>query len=79
VKLKKQDYYKVVGLLALADGHRRAMDDIIKAMVEIVGEKPDPAGSDYYGHVSDAVWSGYSADEMLARLAAQRKREAKRG
>ena len=78
MKLKKTDYYKVVGLLALADGHRRAMEDITKALVEITGEKADPSGSDYYGHVSDAVWSGYSADEMLAKLAAQKKREAKK-
>lgn len=73
MKLKKTDYIKLVGLLALAPQHNRALDDIHRAVCEIVGEDPDDCG-----HASDAVFSGYSADELLRKLAAQRKREGKK-
>lgn len=72
MKLKRSEYLQVVGLLALAPQHNRALKDIEVAISKIVGEKPDGCG-----HVADAVYSEYSADDLLSKLAAQRKREAK--
>ena len=75
MKLKRSEYLQVVGLLALASRHGQEMNDIEEAICKIVGEKPF-TGS----HVGDAIYARpvYSADDLLSRLSAQRKREAKK-
>jgi hypothetical protein len=74
MKLKRTEYLQVVGLLALAPRHNQALKDIEEAIAAVVGEEPDGG---YYGHVSDAVYNGYSADKLLAKLGAERKIKAK--
>jgi hypothetical protein len=73
MKLKKDDYLKVVGLLALAPAHNKALADIEAALCRILGEKPN-TGS----HVGDAVYSNYTADTLLEKLTAERKRKGKK-
>lgn len=72
MKLKRSQYLQVVGLLALASTHRKAMEDIEASICAIVGEKPN-TGS----HVGDAVYSGHDADTLIEHLTAERKRNAK--
>lgn len=73
LKLKKDDYLKLVGLLALAPQHNKALKDIEAAICDIVKvEKPNEGG-----HCGDAVYSEYSADELLEKLAYAEERKAK--
>lgn len=74
MKLKRDEYLKLCGLLALAPAHNKALADIEAAVCRITGEKPN-SGS----HSGDAVYSGSecSADELLEKIALQGKREAK--
>jgi len=48
-KITKKEYLQIVGLLALAEKHMNATEDIEEALREIVGEK------EKYGHCGDAV------------------------
>lgn len=74
MKLKRNEYLQVTGLLALAAMHNRALHDIEAAICKIVVEKPFDGG-----HVGDAIysWPVYSADDLLRKIDAQRKREKK--
>ena len=74
MKLKRSEYLQVVGLLALATTHRKAMDDIEASICAIVGEKVGQGAGE---HVGDAVFSSHDADRLLSNIEAQRKREAK--
>lgn len=74
MKLKRNEYLQVVGLLAIAPKHNEALRDIEEAICKIVKvEKPGDCG-----HVSDAVFSGYSADELLRKLEARYGKKAKK-
>lgn len=68
MKLKRNEYLQLVGLLAVAQTHVRMVNDIEKAICKIVGEKPDGMG-----HSCDAIWSNYSADTLLEKVAARNK------
>lgn len=72
MKLKRDDYLKLTGLLALAPAHNKALRDIEAAICKITGDKPN-SGS----HSGDAVYCNYTADELLEKLAAWRKSESK--
>ena len=76
MKLKKDDHLKLVGLLALATQHKKALDDIGRAICDIVKVEKWEDG----GHVTDAIYAGYSADELLRELdaaEANKKKKAK--
>lgn len=72
MKLKRDEYLKLTGLLAIAVSHNKALADIEAAACKITGDKPN-SGS----HTGDAVYNGYSTDELLKKLTAWRKTEAK--
>ena len=74
MKLKKEDRIKLVGLLALAPQHNKALQDIERAVCDIV--KVEKFGD--CGHVCDAVYSEYDVDTLLDKLAAAEKRKAKK-
>ena len=74
MKLKRSEYLQVVGLLALASTHSKALEDIEAAICKLVGEKPHEGAGE---HVGDAIYAPYTADQMLERIDAQRKRDAK--
>lgn len=61
-EISKSEYLQLVGLLTLASQHERAMEDIRTAALQITGETDD------CGHTCDAIWNGYSADELLGKL-----------
>jgi hypothetical protein len=73
IKLKKEDRIKLVGLLALAPQHNRALRDIERAICDIV--KVEKYGD--AGHVCDAIYSEYDVDTLLDKLAAAEKRKTK--
>lgn len=74
MKLKRGEYLQVVGLLALAPQHNQALNDIRRAICEIVKvEKYEDCG-----HVGDAVYCEYSADELLRKLDVVYGKKAKR-
>ena len=61
-RISREDYYKLIGLLALATEHNRALGVIEGAAYEITKETQE------YGHTSDAVAQSYTADELLRKL-----------
>lgn len=66
MKLKKSEYLQLVGLLALAPKHNDALREIEEAICTIVKVEEANTG----GHCGDAVYSGYTADELLKKLKA---------
>lgn len=48
--ITESDRLKLIGLLALAAHHNRAIEDIRRALYEITAEEPD-------GHTSDTLYS----------------------
>lgn len=72
MKLKKENYYSLVGLLTLAKAHRTSLEEIEKEVMKIVGETEES------GHSGDAVWAGASnADQLLKNVEARKKWEVK--
>lgn len=55
------DYLKLQGLLVIGHRHYIEQEQICRAISEILGEDYDAHG----GHATDAVWEGYSVDELL--------------
>ena len=70
MKIKRQDYFALVGLLTIAKQHRDALDEIEKAVMKLVGESEE----DYHqGHSGDAVWAGdISAVDLLKKVNARK-------
>ena len=67
------DYFKIIGLLTIAAAHCKEQEMIERSICEIVGERFEDRG-----HVSDAIYSPYDADELLDKLRAKRAYEEKR-
>lgn len=61
-KITRSEYLQLVGLLTLAKENNKRQADIIAAVIAITGETDD------MGHGNDAVYSDYSADELLGKL-----------
>ena len=74
MKLKRSAYLQVVGLLALAEGHLKNLNDIEAAICKVVGVPYRDGAGD---HVGDAIYSEYSADEMLDKISYAIKHQAK--
>ena len=64
--ISHNDYLKLIGLLSLGEHHNSRVREIERCMAELLRESDD--GSGYFGHVSDAICSDYSARELLRRL-----------
>jgi hypothetical protein len=60
--ITKNERLQLVGLLALATKHNAFIGALKDAAYEITGEEDD------CGHTSDAIYSDYSADELLRKL-----------
>ena len=70
-EISKEDYLKLVGLFTLARSHTKAIQEIEIAAAEIIKmEAKDGFGDNYYGHLSDEIWSfdTTSPDDTLKRL-----------
>jgi hypothetical protein len=65
--ISQDDYLRLVGLLTLAEDHRKAIEAIERSACAITGETPSGAGGT---HTGDTVWGGYhySVDELLRLL-----------
>lgn len=61
--ISREDFYKLNGLLALAKNHNAALEAIKRAACEITGESAED-----YGHTTDAIYEGYSAEELLRKV-----------
>ena len=61
-EITENEKLQLIGLLVLAQAGNERMKDILKAVTAITGEKDD------MGHSSDAVYSDYTADELLEKL-----------
>ena len=67
--ITNEEYFALTGMLYLAKEYMSKLQEIETAMANLVDEKEDGEGSDYYGHVSDAIYSGsYSTDILLSKL-----------
>jgi len=67
MKLKRSEYLQLVGLLALSQTQVKMLNEIEVAICEIIGEKPGGGG-----HSMDAIYSNYTADELLKKVQAKR-------
>lgn len=59
------------GLLLLAQAaYRKALKDYMPLLAEVLGEEAEDDGSEYqyFGHVSDAIYTDYTFDELLTKL-----------
>lgn len=64
-----EEYLAVVGLLELAKQYNAKLQDLEHSLASILGEFIDDTPAiGYYGYVSDAIYEGYSAQELLDRL-----------
>lgn len=61
-EISYEDYLKLEGLLVLGREANKECDRIVRAVAGIVGENPDDPA-----HAADAVYSGYTARELLQR------------
>jgi hypothetical protein len=61
-QISKNEYYELMGLLSLAVTYNEKLLDLAEACRHITQEE------DEFGHSSDAVYSDYSADDLLERL-----------
>lgn len=61
-KITENEKLQLIGLLVLAKAGNERMRDILKSVISITGEKDDN------GHSSDAIYSNYTADELLGKL-----------
>lgn len=50
--ISHNDYLQLLGLLKLAEDHRKALKDIERSALAILGDNEG-------GHASDVVWGGY--------------------
>lgn len=68
-KITKAEYLQIVGLLALAKTHNKALQEIDNAVAGILGAEDEGGGGrPYYGHVSDEVYDDEaSATALLKR------------
>lgn len=64
ISITKAQRLQLIGLLALASSHRKQMEDIQKAVVELTGEVEGICG-----HCCDAIWSDcHDAQDLLNLL-----------
>lgn len=61
-EISYEDYLKLEGLLVLGREANKECDRIVRAVAGIVGENPDDPA-----HAADAVYSSYSARELLRK------------
>lgn len=62
MKITRNDYFKLVGILALAAHHRDILEGLVRSACEITQEEAD-------GHTTDCIWGqDYSPDELLDLL-----------
>lgn len=66
--ITREEYWQLVGLLALARNFESKMKDIERATAELLGAEPESENSTYYGHVSDAVYGERGPDDLLRLL-----------
>lgn len=72
MKLKRSEYLKLCGLLSLCPAHNKALREIEAAVCNITGENPFTGT-----HSGDAVYSDYTADELLEKLTPPKKAKKK--
>jgi hypothetical protein len=66
-EVKKNDYYKAIGLIELVKQKNKELKNIEKALAETLGVEDDFDG--YYGHVSDCVYGQlYDVDTLFRKL-----------
>lgn len=60
--ISQNEYLQLIGLLTLAKSHVDTQNQIAAAVAELIGQEGDR------GHAQDAVWSPYTADELLEKM-----------
>lgn len=70
--ITRSQYLQLTGLLVLAKRHHDSLKDIEKALYAITQERNHDGTlmnpQQDMGHTSDALWSDYSADELMGKL-----------
>jgi hypothetical protein len=61
--ISHNDYLRLLGLLKLAEDHCKALEDIERSAIALLGDEKG-------GHTGDTVWGGIkrTADELLKLL-----------
>lgn len=66
--ITRSQYLQLTGLLVLAQRHNDALRDIEKAMYGITQEKDHDGNPSECGHTADAVYGGYTAEELMGKI-----------
>lgn len=61
-EITRTQYHKLLGLMVLAERHDKALQEILEAVKELVGDDED------CGHSMDAVYSDQNVDDLMSRL-----------
>lgn len=72
--ITKNQYHQFVGLIALAERHNKAIEDIKAAACAITGEVVED-----YGHTNDTVYGSRTADECLKLMGIKVRSSKQRG
>ena len=70
-RITKQQYWQLTGLLALAKATVSRLTEIEYSIRSILGVRPADDGKSGVGdpqHIEDAVYSGYSVDQLMEKL-----------
>jgi len=62
--ISREDYYKIVGLLTIAEQHLKVLTSVERALDAITGEGKFNRG----GHCGDATYGQRDADDLLRVL-----------
>ena len=71
-EITKKEYLTAYALLHLAHEKINELRNFEGSLASVLGVEDD--GSDYFGHVSDAIYSEYDLKTLLNKLGIKRKR-----
>lgn len=66
--ISKEKYYQVVGILSIAQSCMERLTGLELGLADVLEVREDNDISNYYGHVSDAIYGGYSVNQLLECL-----------
>ena len=72
--ISESDYFKMLGLCALAKEHVKILNYIEAALGEMFPDHDQ--GNGYYGHISDAIFEDDPANHIIDRLKLEYKAKA---
>lgn len=70
-KIEQTEHWQLVGLLALAEAEidrLKGIEQAIRSVLHVTKEDDEISGTGNPEHICDAIYSGYSVEELLDKL-----------